>query len=81
MSKRTEYDARREGSRLVLRRRQRLVHRITWLLLAVPLGAGSAVGAWHLVGATAGRTMRAAYVVVVFGLVVGIIGMVRGGRR
>lgn len=81
MSKRTVYDARREGSRLVLRRRQRLVHRITWLLLAVPLGTGSAMGAWHLIGATAGRTMRAAYVVVVFGLVVGIIGMVRGGRR
>ena len=36
---------------------------------------------WVLVGAAAGPTMRAAYAVVMFGLVAGIIGLVRGGRR
>lgn len=74
------FDARREGGRLVLRRRGRMMHRLTWSLLAVPVGAGSAVAAWHLVGATAGPTMRAAYVAVVFCLVTGIISSMRGRR-
>lgn len=79
--RRIVYDARRESGRLVLRRRQRMINRLTWVFLAVPVGAGSAVGAWHLVGAAAGPTMRAAYVVVVFCLVAGIIGFARGCRR
>ena len=75
------YEARREGRWVVLRRRRPAVHRWTWLGLAVPVGLGAAAAGWRLVGEAAGPTMRAAYAVVMFGLVAGIIGLVRGGRR
>ena len=81
MVRRIGYDAHRQGRRIVLRRRRPAVTRLTWLLLAVPVGAGAAAGSWRLVGAAAGSTMRAAYAVVVFALVTVIVGLLRGGRR
>lgn len=79
--RRTEYEIRREGRRVVLRRRRPAVHRVNWLLLAVPVGLGAAVAGWRLAGAAAGPTMRAGYAVVMFGLAAGITGLLRGGRR
>lgn len=66
--------------RLMLRRRRRAATRLTWLL-ALPLGVASAVGAWHLVDATAGTVLRACYAAVMFGLVAGSICLARGGPR
>lgn len=79
--RRTEYEIRREGRRVVLRRRRPAVRRWNWLLLAVPVGLGAAAAGWRLVGAAAGPTARAGYAVVMFGLAAGIIGLLRGGRR
>lgn len=81
MGRRIVFDVRGEGRRVVLRRRRPVVWRLTWLLLAVPVGAGAAVGSWGLVGAAAGPVTRDAYAVVVFALVAGSIRLMRGGRR
>ncbi|HEX5495419.1 MAG TPA: hypothetical protein VFX70_12685 [Mycobacteriales bacterium] len=81
MGRRMVFDVRRDGRRVVLRRLRPAVWRLTWLLLAVPVGVGAAVGSWHVVGVAAGQVARAAYTVVVFALVVGMVRLMRGGRR
>lgn len=81
MRKRIVLEARREGRRVVLRSRRPVVSRLFWSLLAVPVGAGAAAGSWRLLGEMAGQVTRAAYAVVVFGLVAGSIRLARGGKR
>lgn len=81
MGRRIELGARGEGRRLVRRRRRRAVSRLTWLLAPIPVGAGIVVGVWQAAGDVAGQRLREGTALLGVLLVVGLLRLVRGGRR
>lgn len=81
MARRVLFEGRREGRRFVFRQRPPLIHRLVWLMFALPLGTGAAFGVWALLGYTTGPATRTGYAVLTFTVVVWMLRLQTGDRK